>query len=69
MLVLVPQAFVLTLQAVVVAVYVVVARQSVTQSRDLPVLLLDYKVPRILLRRTPVKLNGLAQKPNARVGD
>ena len=51
------QAVVLTLHATVLAVHVFVARQFVTQSRDLSVLLLDDNVPRILLRRTLVQ-NG-----------
>ena len=50
-LVLAPQALVLTLQAVLLTVHVLVARQLVTQSRDLPVLLLDDNVPRIPLGR------------------
>ena len=51
------QAVILTLHAAVLAVHVFVARQFVTQSRDLSVLLLDDNVPRILLRRTFVQ-NG-----------
>ncbi len=51
------QAVVLTLHATVLAVHIFVARQFVTQSRDLSVLLLDDNVPRILLRRTLVQ-NG-----------
>ena len=48
-LVLAPQALVLTLQAVLRTVHVLVSRQFVTQSRDLPVLLLDDNVPRVPL--------------------
>ena len=57
-LVLAPQALVLTLQAVVLTMhvfvarqFVFVARQFVAQPPDLPVLLLNDNVPRILLRR------------------
>ena len=50
-LVLATQALVLTLQAVLLTVHVLVARQLVTQSRDLPVLLLDDNVPRVPLGR------------------
>ena len=39
------------LQAAVLTVYAFVARQIVTQPPDLPVLLLDDNVPRVLLRR------------------
>ena len=63
-LVLALQALVLTLQAVVPAlqaailpVHALVARQIVTQSPELPVLLLDDNVPRILLGRSFVQ-NG-----------
>ena len=59
------QALVLTLQAVVPALQaailpvhaLVVARQIVTQSPELPVLLLDDNVPRVLLGRSFVQ-NG-----------
>ena len=54
-LVLAPQALVLTLQAVVPAMHVLVARQVVAQSPDLPVLLLDDNVPRVLLGRGSVQ--------------
>ena len=50
-LVLAPQARVLALQAVVLTMQALVARQFVTQSPDLPVLLLDDNVPRIPLGR------------------
>ena len=48
-LVLAPQALVLTLQAVLLTVHVLVPRQFVTQSCDLPLLLLDDNVPRVPL--------------------
>ena len=63
-LVLALQALVLTLQAVVPALqaailpmHALVARQIVTQSPELPVLLLDDNVPRVLLGRSFVQ-NG-----------
>ena len=74
-LVLAPQAHVLTLQAVVLTmhaavlvVHVFVARQFVTQSRDLPVLLLDDNVPRIPLGRGLVQDGEYAaQQAHARL--
>ena len=50
-LVLVLQPLDPALQAAVLTVYAFVARQIVTQPPDLPVLLLDDNVPRVLLRR------------------
>ena len=43
------QAVVPALQAAILTVHALVARQIVTQSPDLPVLLLDDNVPRVLL--------------------
>ena len=51
------QAAVLTMQAAILPVHALVARQIVTQSPELPVLLLDDNVPRVLLGRSFVQ-NG-----------
>ena len=51
-LVLALQPLDLTLQATVLTVYALAARQIVTQPPDLPVLLLDDNVPRVLLGRS-----------------
>ena len=51
------QAVVPALQAAILTVHALVARQIVTQSLDLPVLLLDDNVPRVLFGRRFVQ-NG-----------